>query len=220
VIDWEEMGGQFISAPSVCPTIAPVRLDLFGIGTDNQMYHKWFVDGVWTPSLTDWEGIGGPFRIPRPTQLPQRLDFVRQLVFPDLFAIGGTAHVTLSSDGTSVFSGHLHDSGAASYNFLVGCVVKDSQNSAYTFTQSGSVRGTFDSGSRDFDWSQPGDPNPAIAANWNDFFGCGGSNAAFVANVNTDSATLLANLLTGVTAVIGSKCALMVRIRPQVAVTV
>jgi hypothetical protein len=201
--DWEALGGQFVSAPAVSANVVPARLDIFGIGTDTQMYHKWQVGGAWMPSPTDWESIGGSFLIPRPTQMPARLDFDTSLVFPDGIAVGGSAHVTLSKDGSSEFSGHLHDSGGLSYNCLVGCVVKDSKNRAYIFTQSGSVKGTFEAGSRDFDWNDGGDPNPAIVANWNDLFGCGGAQVTFVANVNLDTANLLADVLTGVTAVIG-----------------
>lgn len=39
------------------------RLDIFGLGTDNAMYHKAF-DGRWRPSQTDWEGLGGAFNSP------------------------------------------------------------------------------------------------------------------------------------------------------------
>jgi hypothetical protein len=51
------------------------RLDIFGLGTDNQMYHKAW-DGSWYPSQTGWEGLGGKFNSP-PTVVswgPNRLD--------------------------------------------------------------------------------------------------------------------------------------------------
>src|SRR6516162_7257001 len=36
------------------------RLDIFGLGTDNQMFHKYF-NGAWGPSPTGWEALGGEF---------------------------------------------------------------------------------------------------------------------------------------------------------------
>jgi hypothetical protein len=40
------------------------RLDIFGLGTDNQMYHKAWDGNAWLPSLTDWEPLGGVFNSP------------------------------------------------------------------------------------------------------------------------------------------------------------
>jgi hypothetical protein len=41
---------------------AAERLDIFGLGTDNQMYHKyWSPSTGWGPSQTGWEAIGGVF---------------------------------------------------------------------------------------------------------------------------------------------------------------
>jgi hypothetical protein len=37
------------------------RLDIFGIGTGNAMFHKSWSNGGWAPSQTDWEAIGGSF---------------------------------------------------------------------------------------------------------------------------------------------------------------
>jgi len=39
------------------------RLDIFALGTDNQMFHKAWA-GAWFPSPTDWEPLGGVFTIP------------------------------------------------------------------------------------------------------------------------------------------------------------
>ena len=41
----------------------PNRLDLFGVGTDGAMYHKAW-DGVWRPSPSGWEHMGGIFTSP------------------------------------------------------------------------------------------------------------------------------------------------------------
>jgi hypothetical protein len=37
------------------------RLDIFALGTDNQMYHKAWDGSAWYPSPTDWDGMGGTF---------------------------------------------------------------------------------------------------------------------------------------------------------------
>src|SRR5882757_2144646 len=50
---WESLGGTLISAP-VVSSWANGRLDVFAIGTDNAVYHKWF-DGGWS----GWESLGG-----------------------------------------------------------------------------------------------------------------------------------------------------------------
>ena len=39
------------------------RLDIFALGTDNQMFHKAW-DGAWHPSVTAWEPLGGVFASP------------------------------------------------------------------------------------------------------------------------------------------------------------
>jgi Repeat of unknown function (DUF346) len=39
----------------------PDRLDIFGLGTNNEMFHKSW-DGIsWGPSQTGWEALGGVF---------------------------------------------------------------------------------------------------------------------------------------------------------------
>ncbi|HTG16557.1 MAG TPA: hypothetical protein VK747_15015 [Blastocatellia bacterium] len=40
------------------------RLDIFGLGTDNQMFHKAWDGAAWRPSLTGWEPLGGVFASP------------------------------------------------------------------------------------------------------------------------------------------------------------
>ncbi len=43
---------------------SPNRLDLLGLGNDNQMYHKAWNGIGWYPSLTGWEPLGGTFDSP------------------------------------------------------------------------------------------------------------------------------------------------------------
>jgi hypothetical protein len=40
------------------------RLDIFGLGTDNQMFHKAWDGNAWRPSPTGWEPLGGKFDSP------------------------------------------------------------------------------------------------------------------------------------------------------------
>jgi len=49
------------SARSSGPVVAwgPNRLDVFVIGTDRALYHKWWNGTAWGPSLTGYEGQGG-----------------------------------------------------------------------------------------------------------------------------------------------------------------
>jgi hypothetical protein len=52
------------------------RLDIFGLGTDDAMYHKAWTGSAWAPSTTGWEYLGGRFNSP-PSAVswgPGRLD--------------------------------------------------------------------------------------------------------------------------------------------------
>ena len=40
----------------------PGRMDLFYVGNDNAVYHKYFDSGAWGPSITNWESLGGSVR--------------------------------------------------------------------------------------------------------------------------------------------------------------
>lgn len=37
----------------------PNRLDIFVIGTDSALYHKWWNGSAWGPSITGYENMGG-----------------------------------------------------------------------------------------------------------------------------------------------------------------
>jgi hypothetical protein len=58
--DWEWLGGTFNSPPAVV-SWAPNRLDIFGLGVNNEMLHKWRDGSSWGPSQTGWETLGGIF---------------------------------------------------------------------------------------------------------------------------------------------------------------
>jgi hypothetical protein len=87
------------------------------------------------------------------------------ITFNNGVPVGGYASLTLHSDGTCQFSGHFHVSGAPSYNVSFAWVIADSGGTAYTFTAHGHLAGTFESGSRDYNWNVTVN-NPTVAANW------------------------------------------------------
>lgn len=215
--DWAPLGGQFICVPAavtaggvafgepLAGSPPPLRVDLFGIGTDNQMWHKAWTDGPdWVPPKLDWEPLGGKFKIPRQTLLPSELSLSSQITFNGNVAFGGNVQVTISEDGTSTFSGQVHDSGFTDYTYVIVCRVIDSKNNAYQFVQTGSVAGTVSPGeSRNSTWSLVGKPMQAIADGWESFFPCGGIKLSWWANVDTYLDTLLASVGTaGLTSVL------------------
>lgn len=102
--------------------------------------------------------------------------------------VSGWASLTLHSDGTCQFSGHFHDSGAPSYNIEFVWVVVDSDGTAYTFTVSGRMHGTFEAGSRDFNWNITRHSNQ-VAANWGKL--CAGWRWRWSAHVNWNVAAAL-----------------------------
>jgi hypothetical protein len=67
--------GTVADATLAAVTWSADRLDIFGLGTDDQMYHKSW-QGNWGPSLTGFDALGGKFNSP-PCAVawgPQRLD--------------------------------------------------------------------------------------------------------------------------------------------------
>ena len=55
---YERMGGICLGQPEVVAW-GPNRLDVFVIGTDRVLYHKWWNGSAWSPSLTGYENMGG-----------------------------------------------------------------------------------------------------------------------------------------------------------------
>ncbi len=54
--------GQLASSPeSSAPVVAWAenRLDVFGLGMDSALWHKWWDGTAWGPSVTGWESLGG-----------------------------------------------------------------------------------------------------------------------------------------------------------------
>ncbi|MBM7687161.1 hypothetical protein [Defluviitalea raffinosedens] len=52
--EWEDLGGVLTSAPAVA-SWQPNRLDVFGRGQNNALWHKWWDGSRWS----EWEDLGG-----------------------------------------------------------------------------------------------------------------------------------------------------------------
>jgi hypothetical protein len=89
------------------------------------------------------------------------------IVFGGGVPVGGFSHLSLFPNGAVSFTGHFHDSGAPSYDVSLVWALKSSTGTAFTFAKQGRVHGTFEAGSRDFDWGDS-PTNAALAAAWAD----------------------------------------------------
>jgi hypothetical protein len=104
--------------------------------------------------------------------------------------VGGWADILVQSDGFYRFQGHAHDSGATSYDFGIVWVLtpRSGFEQPLAFGGRGHLAGTFESGSRDFDWNESGN-NPALVTLFQTGF-----TAAGRANTTLDIAGLLSSL--------------------------
>jgi hypothetical protein len=96
--------------------------------------------------------------------------FHQDVVTPSGTALGGWVEMTLRSDGSYTFSGHMHDSGWDPYDFRVRAVVSTA-DLAVAAQHSGHTDGTgsspFGSPNRDNDWSESG-TEPRIQQYWSE----------------------------------------------------
>jgi hypothetical protein len=123
--------------------------------------------------LERWKFVLGPSDIfphppPPPPPLPKQLGPFQwnPITFDNGVPVGGWAELTLFQNGSYVFAGHFHDSGAPSYNSSLVWVMKDTvTNIAYTLQHTGHMAGTFESGSRDDNWNNQS-TNAQLAAAW------------------------------------------------------
>jgi hypothetical protein len=128
------------------------------------MFFNGFPDKGRCPAGGAHDASGFNFVLPH--DLPSTLNFdFSPIVLNGGVPVGGFSHLTVREDGSFTFSGHLHDSGATEFNVSVAVALKDSQNQVYTFQHSGHVSGTFESGSRNDDWTVDS-RNDQIADNW------------------------------------------------------
>jgi hypothetical protein len=136
-----------------------------------------------------------------PHDLPGTLDFdFNPIVFGGGVPVGGNAHLTIRQDGSYTFTGHFHDSGATEYKMGLVWAVKDSQNIVYTLQHSGHVSGTFESGSRNDDWTVDL-RNDEIASRWANI--AAGSTAHVQADANIDIINLTNSLIGTIGTVLG-----------------
>ena len=121
---------------------------------------------------------------PQPT-LPTQLGPFNSgtITFDNGVPVGGWMTLALFEDGTYSFSGHFHDSGAPSYDIDAVWVIVSSSGKAFTFEVKGHMNGTFESGSRDYDFAQNGQ-NDQLKDAWADL--CAGYTWRWSAYVNWD----------------------------------
>ena len=151
-----------------------------------QKCHVMFFDGYpdkgTCPTGGGHEAQGFNFVLPH--DLPTSLDFnFSPIVFGGGVPVGGNAHLTIRQDGSYTFSGHFHDSGATEYNVALVWAVKDSQNMVYTFQHTGHVSGTFESGSRDDNWTVDS-RNDNVASHWANIAAGSSEEARAAANID------------------------------------
>jgi hypothetical protein len=97
---------------------------------------------------------------------PQAFTVSTPITFPAGIALGGSGKLTLFSDGTTHFEGHLHDSGFPSYDSLaIFTVTADGR--AYTASKTGHTEGTdvVSQPRRDLIWDDWG-TDDAVRQNW------------------------------------------------------
>jgi hypothetical protein len=101
---WEALGGVLVSSPEIAgeySASAPFSPMIFGIGTDNQMYYKYWDNNLWKPSQSGWTSLGGLFVSPPSTAGVETFSPARAMPF-NVFALG-TANQMLHRywDGSS-----------------------------------------------------------------------------------------------------------------------
>lgn len=151
---WASLGWEtsFLGYPTTDETGAPAGPGRFNSFEGGSIY---------------WTAAAGAFEVHSQT-LPNSIHRHGDIRFEDSTAAGGWADIVLNSDGTFLFSGHLHDSGAFDYSDSVACVaVATSTATAYTFVHNGQMRGTLTPGSRDDDWSESG-ARQELSTAWTD----------------------------------------------------
>jgi hypothetical protein len=153
-IRWDALGGVFNSAPAAVAW-APNRLDIFGLDTNNSMFHKAWNGSVWQPSPTAWDPLGGVFNVP-----PETRTFHQDVVTPGGTTLGGSVDLTFKSDGTYRFHIHAHNSSIlTSYDFQFRAVFVLADGKTLVTERGGHLSGVDDN---DFQTPNPADPNEAV----------------------------------------------------------
>ena len=121
--------------------------------------------------LAAWYRVNRPISLTGLTntaQSPAAVTFHGDVVTPSGTALGGWVEMTLRSDGTYTFKGHMHDSGWDPYDFRVRAVVS-TPNIVVAAQRSGHTDGTgsdpLGHPNRDCDWQEDG-KEPRIEVFW------------------------------------------------------
>ena len=105
-----------------------------------------------------------------------------KIIFDNGVPVGGWTNLKLNSNGSYAFSGHLHDSGAPSYNVSVIWTILSRSSHMFVFGNSGKVHG-LEPGSRNHDWDIQNN-DQKIMDNWGDLVGSNKINRHASANIN------------------------------------
>ncbi|MFH9087721.1 hypothetical protein [Streptomyces sp. NPDC017673] len=130
-----------------------------------------------------------------PAVLPTQVHMGKNVTFGGGVPVGGWYSLSVYPSGSYSYSGHMHDSGAPSYNFAGVCVVRFSDSTAFVFQTSGRMHGTFESGSRDYNWSRSAS-RASIRDAWR--ASGGGWNARCTNRVNADIGALVDSTIQAV----------------------
>jgi len=130
-----------------------------------------------------WTPAAGPFEL-HTQSLPSSITAHGDIVFEGPVPVGGWVDIVVHSDGSFVFSGHLHDSGAPDYtDSVVSVVIAKSTGIAYLFPHNGKVGGLLSR--TDDNWSDKGTRQELLDA-WADL--SAGYQVHFEAKVDWDPA--------------------------------
>lgn len=175
--------------------------------------HEFVPRPIISESLPPWLVglVGQKFKPTPPPTLPSQLGpyDTGYISFDNGIPVGGNGSLTLYQDGTYSFTCHFHDSGAPSYDVDFVWVIASNSGMAFSFEAKGHVAGTFESGSRDWDFTQTGQ-NDQIKAAWSDL--CAGYHYRWSAYVNWDASSALNDVidaLKATAAIVGAVVAIV-----------
>jgi hypothetical protein len=110
--------------------------------------------------------------IPLPTSLNtiitglETLTLRSPIVTPDGFPLGGEVEITLRSDGSYTFKGHMRATGFPSYDYRLQCFVRAANGVVIAAQNTGEVFGTDTPGDRQHNWNE-NLSSPVIREQWN-----------------------------------------------------
>ncbi|MFD9662877.1 hypothetical protein ACFWAY_14820 [Rhodococcus sp. NPDC059968] len=130
-----------------------------------------------------------------------------RIVFGGGVPVGGWTQMVVFPDGSYNYSGHLHVSGATSYTVSIAWMLTTgSGHPSFVMPAKGRLHGTFEPGSRDFDWNRSG-TNPALRNAW-PIFNAQGYRWRWSASANLDIGPLITGLGQAI-GVVGAVVALL-----------